>query len=130
MSESDSGPGPDPQDDVRVAFGQWLTEMLHWRRLKKADVARRMGVEGTLISRWTLGKGRPDPTSAQLLAAALDVPLDEVLRVAGHLPSTYRPAEDPVKERLYAAIEQLPSSALEPYVAVFEAMLATPASEK
>lgn len=105
------------------AFGAWLSGMLSTRGLSQAAFGRWTGVDHSVVSKWARGVQRPDPTSCQLIAEALDVPLDEVLVLAGHDPAVLRASGDEVKDRLHDLIDQVPSDQLQPFIAVFEEMV-------
>ena len=115
----------DHQTATLSSFGDWLAGMMAARRLSNAELGRRIGVEGSLVSKWRLNRQRPDTWSCKLLAEALGVPVGEVMVHAGHADPD-APFEDPVKDRLHELIDALPTRYLEPYIAVLERLLETP----
>lgn len=103
-------------------FGYWLGMMLDARAMSNADLARAIEVENSLVSKWRRNRQRPDTVSCRLIAEALGVPIREVMIHAGHADPDI-PLDDPVRDRLHELIDQLPSSVLAPFIAVFEGMM-------
>lgn len=69
-----------------------------------------------------MDRQRPDTWSCHLLSEALGIPVGEIMVHAGHADPTL-PLKDPVKDRLHELVDTLPTSLLEPYIAVFERIL-------
>ena len=67
-------------------FPRWLQDQLRVADLSAADLAREMGIEPSLISRWMQGKQLPSAKMANRIAEALKISVDEVLTEAGLRP--------------------------------------------
>lgn len=75
------------------------------RKISLAQLAAYMGVSTSAMHRWTHGQGQPDPRYCWKIAELAGMPVEEVMRIAGHLPPAEsmpeRSAIDPqVKEAL------------------------------
>lgn len=73
--------------------------------MKQADLARRIGVAQSAISRWKRGESMPEPSNCRELARVFGVPEAEVLRRAGHLTGSgtlYEQQPEPSLEELLA----------------------------
>lgn len=66
----------------------WLNTEVARRGWSLRQLARRAGVSHTTIVKMANGIGQPEVKTCQLVAKALAVPEDELLRMAGILPST------------------------------------------
>jgi len=73
-------------DWLREGFPLWLQGCLQERNWSITDLARAMGVQTSLISRWMAGKQKPTAESAGRIAEVLQVSVDEVLTAAGLRP--------------------------------------------
>ncbi len=67
-------------------IGYFLDELMLRRKRLPSRMAAELGVSHTTIGRWLQGKDIPSTTSCQLLAEYSGVPLETILRIAGHLP--------------------------------------------
>lgn len=110
-------------DDAARRFGLWLEGMLRVRGWSRAELGRRIGSHGSLVSKWVHGYQRPDSLSCREIAAAFNIDADEVLVLAGHVDPNPKPINDPVWARLHHLIDQLPSPILAPFIGVFEGLL-------
>lgn len=108
-------------DDLDAGFGPWFGSMLHVRGWSQKEAGRRIEVSPSLISKWCLGKQRPNTMSCRLIAHAFGLPVREVMVRAGHADPAM-PHDDPIKDQLHRLIDQLPSNRLAPFVAVFESI--------
>ena len=86
-------------DWLREGFPLWLQGCLQERNWSITDLARAMGVQTSLISRWMAGKQKPTAESAGRIAEVLQVSVDEVLTAAG-LRLSPGPGEDPRRAEL------------------------------
>lgn len=66
---------------------QWLLQQLHGRDWRAADLAHRAGITEATLSRILSGKRKAGPEVCAALADALQVPAEQVFRIAGLLPS-------------------------------------------
>lgn len=107
--------------DADNSFGTWLSAVMRARGLRTAELARIMGVQGSTVSKWRLGRFRPDSLSCRELADALHVPAQEVLVRAGHVdPATLDGG--PVREQLHDLVNMLEPDQLEPILAILRRM--------
>lgn len=70
--------------DLPRTFGEWLEQELQRKGWLAVDLSRASGVYPSTISKWRNGTQLPRVKQAQLIADALEIPLDDVLRAAGH----------------------------------------------
>lgn len=70
----------------------WMRQQLQQREWTMSDLARRMDVQPSVISRWMRVR-RPDPASIYRIADAFGGDPDELLRLAG-----YRQEDVPVED--------------------------------
>jgi DNA-binding XRE family transcriptional regulator len=66
--------------DVSRHVGKQVAEYRRARGLKVAELARRVGVTGSLISQIERGRARPSISTLFLLGEALDVPMDSFFK--------------------------------------------------
>ena len=71
------------------AFGNCLFELRRKRGLSQAELAAGIGVTNTAVSKWETGKAKPGVETIRKLAAALEVSVDELLKIR----ETVKPAE-------------------------------------
>ena len=86
-------------------FGDWLRETLREKRISQAELARRIGVTAAQISHLILGERGTTPETLRLIADALNMPYEEVLRIAGILPPI--PKKDIMEEKADYLYQQL-----------------------
>lgn len=67
-------------------FGLWLAGQLHRRGMTMSDLARGIGAYPAVVRRWVRGVQLPKTAQCRAVAAALGLPVDEVLAAAGHRP--------------------------------------------
>lgn len=79
-----------------IEFGNWLAAAMRKKQISRGELADKVGVDATTISRWITGKNQPQTIHCHPLAEALGEDPGEVLTRAGH----GRPAENvkPVKQ--------------------------------
>lgn len=68
---------------VHHALVEWMRAQMDERDWTMADLARRMDVQPSVISRWMRVR-QPDPESVRRIAAAFGADEDELLALAGH----------------------------------------------
>lgn len=68
------------------SFGEWLNNQLMGRDWKPADLARTSKLDSGVISNLLNGKRNPGVDTSKAISAALDIPLEEVYRMARILP--------------------------------------------
>ncbi|HWO72103.1 MAG TPA: helix-turn-helix transcriptional regulator [Dehalococcoidia bacterium] len=66
------------------AFAAWLRARLSALSLEPNELARRLRLNRSSVSRWLLGRSRPSPANLRMLAEALDEPLAVLYRLAGY----------------------------------------------
>ena len=66
---------------------EWLTEQMENRNLNASQVAAIGGLGGAAtITRIVRGERSAGPRACQAIAEVFDVPVEHILRLAGHLP--------------------------------------------
>jgi transcriptional regulator with XRE-family HTH domain len=70
------------QDQIR----KFLEELMSRRHRLPSQLASDLGVSHATVGRWLHGEDLPSPRSCQLLAEYSDMPLEEILSIAGYLP--------------------------------------------
>ena len=81
-----------------MSLKTYLRELRTERGLSMRDVDKLHGVSSTHLSQVERGIRRPGPGTLKKLAQAYNVPYDDLLRRAGHLPDSMTDAE---KAELY-----------------------------
>ncbi|HHY87756.1 MAG TPA: helix-turn-helix transcriptional regulator [Chloroflexi bacterium] len=76
-----------------TTFSDWLTKKLAEEGLKPADLAKRMGKDPSVISRFLSGERLPATETIVEIARALRVPPEEVFRAVVGLPPKGKPDE-------------------------------------
>lgn len=66
------------------SFAAWLREGLSARSIDHQQLARRLGLNRSSVSRWLSGRSRPSPANLRLLAETLDERLEVLYRLAGY----------------------------------------------
>lgn len=83
MSENQgqgSGAGPE-----KTPFGSWLESIVPAVIPSDAELARRVGVNQSYVSRWRRGR-RPTVTNLVKLADATGTNLETLMRIVGYVP--------------------------------------------
>lgn len=75
-----------------MAFGNFVREQRNGRGLSLREVAARIGVNPSYLSRVEAGKVRPSEHLVEQLAPVLDCSADDLALLAGQLPSSVRSA--------------------------------------
>lgn len=88
-------------------FGAWLSYQLKARDWNMSDLARRMDVSPSLISRWARDDRLPSPESCDRIADALGIDVDRVLVLAGHRPDIEAIPIDDARSTLLALVRQV-----------------------
>lgn len=73
-------------DPRAVEFGQWLERYMAAQSppILITELARRMGVSHTTISRWISGQSRPKPDHLTTAAPVLGIPTRDLMAQAGY----------------------------------------------
>ena len=79
---------------MSIPISDWLANELKQRSWSSSELARRSGISQSSVSNVVLGKQIPGLEFCKAVAQALDTPVTDVLRMAGHLP----PLPPPVYE--------------------------------
>jgi transcriptional regulator with XRE-family HTH domain len=103
-----------------IFFGQWLSGLLKVRGMSQGELARRIEVPRSTVSKWVRGEHVPSRDSCDKIALALGIPFEEVAAAAGHMVPTETFSRGPVKDRLVELIERIPSEQLAAFIPVFE----------
>jgi transcriptional regulator with XRE-family HTH domain len=105
------------------ALGRRLAHFRNLRGYSQRELARRVGVVQVVISDYEVGKLRITAEMALRFAAALDVPIDELLQPAKPIPA--EPAHKPSRRllRRLERIERLPRRKQEALLTTIDAFL-------
>ena len=88
--------GPLASAELTQQVGERIACFRIERGLKVAELARRVGVTGSLISQIERGRSRPSISTLFLIGEALDVPIDAFFRdEGGDRPTPLRPPDGP-----------------------------------
>ena len=81
-------------DTPAEEFGGYLRRLRIAAKMSLPELARRSGVSASHLSRVETGwRSTPAPRTVQRLALALGIPVEEMLRKAGHIPAGTSVAE-------------------------------------
>ena len=69
-----------------VPISVFITDILHQKKLLASHLAKELGVSHATVGRWIKGEDIPSPRSCYMLSKFAALPMEEVLRIAGHLP--------------------------------------------
>lgn len=109
-------------------FGEWLLQELARNNLNQGELAERVGVSGTTVSRWIYGR-QPAGKYIDLIADALSRDYDTVATKAGYRPPNVEVDSDSATARLMPLIEKIDwmsiPGRLEEVEAQFRAMIET-----
>lgn len=75
-----------PMSTQTVPISDFITGILHDKKLLASHLAKELGVSHATVGRWLKGEDIPSPRSCYVLSKFADRPIEEVLRIAGHLP--------------------------------------------
>lgn len=106
----------------RRRFVAYLNGLLALHRWNGSDLAARIEVDPSVVSKWRRGERVPNPFSCHLIADTFNLPLREVLIQAGHIEPDNDFEIDPVKAELHQLIDDLPAYKIAPFVGVFRQM--------
>lgn len=107
----------------RTPLGAWIMSMLRSRGWRQSDLAERMGIDQSMVSKWVRGARNPDGPHCEGLAAAFGVPAEEVLALAGRIPVRTVPHrhDHPTRGKIIALVETFPDpDALDPFLLILE----------
>lgn len=79
----------------RRTIPELLSEALARRKLSERALSQYLGVSSNAVNAWRRGLRTPDPESCQRIASYLGLPLEDVLRAAGHPAPASEPTPDP-----------------------------------
>lgn len=109
-----------PRSDLPLTpFGQWLLARLDERDMRRIDLARATGRSAGLVAKW-LYHSDPRPPSCERIAAALMLPVDQVLEAAGHRPIQRAGSE--LRREAENLIQRLPEPLLVPVIAMLRGL--------
>jgi transcriptional regulator with XRE-family HTH domain len=72
----------------------WLNQQLEEKGWSYRELGRRSGIAFQSIARYADGTRNPGTRACRKMAKALDVPYEEIMRLAGHLPLLPEPPGD------------------------------------
>ncbi len=82
----------------------WLSEELERRKWSQGELARQSGISRPYISQVLSGDASPSVNFVAKVAAALNEPLDKLMRLAGILPSS---EDDPTLAEIQDILKNL-----------------------
>lgn len=71
---------------AQMTIAELLSAIAARRGVSERQLAAYMGVSTTAMNRWIHGQGTPDPVYCWRIADLSGRPVEEVMRIAGHLP--------------------------------------------
>lgn len=89
-----------------AALVAWMKRQMERRGWSGGDLARAVGVDSSVVSRW-LRSRRPDPASVGKIAFALGGDLDELLAMAGHRARPTHAGTEADRIHLIALVRQV-----------------------
>ncbi len=95
------------------SFGEWLQEEIARQGLNQSQLARKAGISRSTIKRIVDGERGVGRSSLHKIAAALDLPVEELLRRSGYLPSNRTIRQSTTMSRLIQVASQLPEQDVE-----------------
>lgn len=118
--------------DVEAArrFGFWLTAQLTDREMSAADLARRIGHDSSLVSKWRHGHHLPGPESCRKIARVLTLPHDEVLRAAAHRTGDLVDPGDAIRQEIVALLPLIPDELLRSLPAMLRGLVPSDRARK
>ena len=72
---------------METTFGEWLDRELAERGWSQSEAARRGRISASTVQQVVAGTTRPGVKLCQAIARAFDLPVEEVMRKAGLLPT-------------------------------------------
>lgn len=116
---------------TRDEFGTFLKGLLRQRYWTQVDLARRIGVDQSQVSKWARGLRVPDTPHCTAIAEAFGISPYEVLAVAGRLPpESIQETSHPARDRVVALAQRLEPEVLELYAGLMERYIAAVESAK
>jgi transcriptional regulator with XRE-family HTH domain len=108
-----------------ATFGEWLRPLLVARNMRQGQLARRIGVAESTVSRWLSDRNVPEPEQCAAIAQVLRIPLTDVLRAAGHpVPNgEEQPEISPTVSGLIPLLEMLDAYDLDVVTSLVQGML-------
>lgn len=117
-------PSRDPaRQEAARRFGLWLSRQLADQGMSGADLARRIGHDSSIVSKWRRGQMQPAPESCREIARALVIPHDEVLRQAGHRAGDLIDPDDAIRREIVALLPLIPDELLRPLPAMLRGLV-------
>ena len=105
--------------DKAPEFTEWVMEQLRERRWSQNELARRAGIDSGQMSR-VLWERKPGLKVCQAVAEAFGVPVEMVLRLAGHAPQP--PGYSPELDEWNSLIEGVDPETVYTWIAAIRAM--------
>jgi transcriptional regulator with XRE-family HTH domain len=96
----------DPQKAVNLALGKRLAHFRNLRDLSQRELAQRVNVVQAVVSDYEVGKLRLTAEAALRFAAALDVPIQDLLHTAKPIPVVH---ERRPSRKVLARLEKIES---------------------
>ena len=77
---------------LRRPFSEFVAGVLRQRRIRASHFAVKIGVSHATVGRWLKGEDVPCAKSCYKVAEFTAVPVEDVLRAAGHIPAERKKA--------------------------------------
>lgn len=94
---------------TQVTIAELLSDIARRRSVSERQLAAYMGVSPTAMNRWVNGQGIPDPVYCWKIAELAGLAVEEVMRIAGHLPPAAEgePPDPPWLAQLIAELREM-----------------------
>ncbi len=109
-------------------FSTWLNQELKVQGWTNSELARRINVVPSTVSMWLTGQKKPSAENCINIAKELNVSPENVLRIAGIMPSI--PPEAQAEGELLYIFRQLDEDTQAMIVAMMRGLIATRSGEK
>jgi transcriptional regulator with XRE-family HTH domain len=109
-------------DDMQ-GFGEKIARLRKRRRWTQRELADRMHIHQSMVTRWEKGQVAPRNDTLERLATTFEITVDELLSPIMSLQKVSAPVDDPEMRQLFSEASALEGKDREVLKAVIEAML-------
>lgn len=88
-----------------IVFRDFIRRQIEERNTTALRFAKEVGVSHPTVYRWTSGQDLPRPKACLALASVTGESIVDVLKMAGHIPADYEPAQDLPSFRSYMRLK-------------------------
>ena len=108
----------------RISLGDTIARLRKQRGLTQGELAGRLAIHQSMVTRWEKGQAQPRTYNLEKLAQALEVSIEELLvGDVGQVNASLRIVDDPEFIQLFGQLDQLDQRDRDALKAVIEAML-------